>query len=89
MDACIHTYACFLDVSKDVASYVAIAIIILLLISIATYVAIYSKEKTVLENETHATHMHVCFETVRMRTFHTQSSTRDLLLTYPTRILSQ
>ena len=26
---CMHTYACFLDVSKDVASYVAIAIIIL------------------------------------------------------------
>ena len=23
MDACIHTYACLLDVSKDVASYVA------------------------------------------------------------------
>ena len=58
MHAYIATYACFLDVSKDVASYVAIAIaiIILLLISIATYVAIYSKEKTVLENETHATH---------------------------------
>ena len=82
MHAYSQPYACFLDVSKDVASYVASYIIILLinysyngLINIAIYVAIYNKEKTILKNETHATHMHVCFETVRMRTFHTQSST--------------
>ena len=76
----MHTYACFLDVSKDVASYVGsyyyiVDKIIHIWVNQYSYAAIYSKEKTVLKNETRATHMQVCFETVRMRTFHTQSST--------------
>ena len=45
--------------SKHIKFFSEIAII-----SIAIRSYIYNKEKTVLKNETYATHMHVCFETL-------------------------